>query len=128
MKLEIIISGNPATKKNSPQIISNPATGRPRIIPSKTFTAYQAAAGWQIPPEARNRKIATPVNLRCLYYMQTRRKVDLNNLLEATTDILVKYGVLEDDNSGIVAAHDGSRVYYDKNNPRAEITITDLEE
>jgi hypothetical protein len=55
--------------------------------------------------------------------MPTRRKVDLVNLLEATCDILVKFGVLKDDSSDIVAAHDGSRVLYDKERPRAEIDV-----
>ena len=60
--------------------------------------------------------------------MPTRRKVDLNNLLEASTDMLVFYNVLEDDNSKIVVSHDGSRVFYDKDNPRAEIYIKRVEE
>ena len=60
--------------------------------------------------------------------MPTRRRVDLVNLIEATTDILVKARVLEDDHCRIVAGHDGSRVVYDKENPRAEITITALED
>ena len=60
--------------------------------------------------------------------MPTRRKVDLNNLLEATTDMLVHYKVLEDDNSKIVVSHDGSRVRYDKNIPRTEIFIDRIEE
>jgi Holliday junction resolvase RusA-like endonuclease len=55
--------------------------------------------------------------------MPTKRRVDLTNLLEAIDDILVKYGVLEDDNYNIIDNHDGSRVYYDKENPRTEITI-----
>ena len=55
--------------------------------------------------------------------MPTKRRVDLNNLLEATTDMLVHYGVLEDDNSNIVYSHDGSRVYVDRDNPRTEIYI-----
>ena len=59
--------------------------------------------------------------------MPTHRRVDQVNLLEATLDILVEYGVLADDNSNIVVSHDGSRVLYDKNNPRTEITITDVE-
>ena len=63
-----------------------------------------------------------------VYYMATRRKVDLANLIEATCDILVKAKVLADDNSQIVAAHDGSRVDYDKKNPRAEIWIEEMEE
>jgi Holliday junction resolvase RusA-like endonuclease len=55
--------------------------------------------------------------------MPTRRKVDLVNLLEATHDILVKYEVLADDNSGIIYSVDGSRVMYDKENPRTEVEI-----
>ena len=35
--------------------------------------------------------------------------------------------VLADDNSRIVAAHDGSRVDYDKQNPRVEIWIEEME-
>lgn len=52
--------------------------------------------------------------------------MDLVNLLEATCDILVHYRVLEDDNSKIVVSHDGSRVLYDKENPRVEIWITEV--
>jgi hypothetical protein len=37
--------------------------------------------------------------------------------------VLVKYGAIIDDNSLIVASMDGSRVYYDKDNPRTEIYI-----
>jgi len=62
--------------------------------------------------------------VQCVYYMKTRRKVDLPNLLNATDDILVKAGVVADDNCTIVATHDGSRVDYDKENPRVDITIT----
>ena len=58
--------------------------------------------------------------------MPTRRRVDLVNLLEATDDILVHYKVLEDDNSNIIVSHDGSRVYYDKENPRCHIFIDEV--
>lgn len=58
--------------------------------------------------------------------MDTRRKVDLPNLEEAIDDILVKYNVVSDDCRDIIAAHDGSRVYHDKENPRIEVTITPL--
>jgi Holliday junction resolvase RusA-like endonuclease len=59
--------------------------------------------------------------------MPTRGTVDLVNLLEATCDMLRHYGVIKDDDSSIVASHDGSRVYYDKLNPRTEITITPID-
>lgn len=61
--------------------------------------------------------------MKCVYYMPTRHKVDLCNLLAATCDILVKANVIEDDNSKIIVSHDGSRVLYDKENPRVEIEI-----
>jgi Holliday junction resolvase RusA-like endonuclease len=56
--------------------------------------------------------------------MPTKASSDLCNHLASTCDILVKAGVLADDNSKIVVSHDGSRVLYDKQNPRVEIEIT----
>lgn len=79
----------------------------------------------QIPGRARQ-KIDLPVNVRCVYYMPTRRRVDLTNLLEATDDVLVRAGVLADDHSGIIAAHDGSRVRMDREWPRVEIEIVSM--
>lgn len=79
-----------------------------------------------IPKEARI-NIEHPVNVRALYFMETRRKVDLPNLDECLLDVLVKANVLADDNSKIVVSMDGSRVLYDKERPRTEITITDTE-
>ena len=76
----------------------------------------------------QRQKINFPVSVKCLYYMSTKRRPDLTNLLEATDDILVYYGVLEDDNYNIIASHDGSRVYVDKNNSRTEVFIEPFEE
>jgi Holliday junction resolvase RusA-like endonuclease len=59
--------------------------------------------------------------------MPTKRRCDVVNMLEATLDILVKYGVLADDNSNIVVSMDGSRVLYDKENSRTEVEITPIE-
>lgn len=121
MNLKIILKGDPRTKKNSQQIIK---TGNRRmVIPSPQYRQYEKDCMWQIPPKAKQR-IDFPVNVQCVYYMPTKRRVDLVNLLEATCDILVEGGVLEDDNCRIVASHDGSRVDYDKHNPRVEITLT----
>lgn len=117
--LTIILPGTPITKKNSQQLVY---AGRPMIIPSKAYKDYRKACLAYIQTEAKQ-GIDYAVNLRCVYYMPTRRRVDLCNLLEATCDILMDAGVLKDDNSQIVAAHDGSRVDYDKEQPRVEITI-----
>lgn len=122
MKFEIPLQ--PITKKNSQRIVL--VYGRPIIMPSKQFKDYEKACGKYITPPSK--PIDYPVQVKCIYYMKTKRKVDLTNLLEATDDILVNYKVVEDDNRQIIASHDGSRVYYNKNEPRVEITISKLEE
>ena len=129
-ELRYVISGDPRTKKNSQRILYKGARcpvckkGKiPFVMPSEAFEKYQEAALWELRCP-KHKPIEAPVNVKCLYYMGTKGAVDLNNLLEATCDILVKAHVLADDNSRIVAGHDGSRVLYDKGNPRVEITIT----
>lgn len=121
MNLRIVLPGRPITKKNSQEIIK--VGNRRKVIPSAQYKQYERDCLWQMPSKAKQR-IDMPVNVQCVYYMPTRHRVDLVNLLEATDDILVAAGVLEDDNCRIVAAHDGSRVDYDKHNPRVEITIS----
>jgi len=123
--LNLTIHGAPRTKKNSQRLVN--VNGRSIPLPSKAFKDYEKAALAQI-PNAMRLHIESLCNVKCIYYMPTRRAVDLNNLLEATTDMLVRAGVLDDDNSRIVGGHDGSRVRYDKNNPRVEITISRLED
>ena len=48
--------------------------------------------------------------------------------MEAAHDTLVAAKILADDNNTIIASVDGSRVLYDKENPRTEIFIEELEE
>lgn len=119
--MHITINLAPRTKKNSQRILMNRATGRPFVAPSEQYKVFEAAAGYYI--RRPKEPIDYPVNVKCLYFMPTRRRVDLVNLEEATLDILVRYGVLKDDNYTVVASMDGSRVLYDKENARTEIEI-----
>lgn len=123
--VKINIPLNPVTKKNSQQIFYNSRTRRPFITTSQAYKNYEYEASFYIPKDLN---IDFGVNVKCKFYMGTKRKVDLTNLLEAIDDILVKCGTLADDNSAIIKAHDGSRVLYDKENPRTEIEITAFEE
>lgn len=122
--LTYTLYGAPRTKKNSQQIHRN-AAGRPFVAPSKAFAEYERSCLAQI--KTPYRPVSDAVNVRCVYYMPTKRRVDKTNLEEAILDILVKAGVLEDDNRDIVAGTDGSLVLYDRDNPRVEITITEME-
>lgn len=112
----------PVSKKNSQQILMR-GDGRRFIAPSKAYQQYEKQAGWFL-QGLRGAKIARPVNVKCLYYMEKKKVVDLPNLINATLDVLTEYGVLADDESRIVVSTDGSRVLLDRENPRTEVTIS----
>ena len=117
--MQIVIPGRPATKKNSGRIVK---VGKfSKILPSKTFENYQKVA-------LRCLKNYTgtfdgPVLVKCLYWLPDQRWwPDLVGLLQATSDILEKAGIIENDR--LIIGYDGSRIAgLDKRNPRVEIEI-----
>jgi Holliday junction resolvase RusA-like endonuclease len=121
MKFEIPL--NPVTKKNHGQIIM--CKGHPIMLPSKPYIEYEKKCKEYMPK--LDAPIDYPITLKCTFYMETRRKCDITNLLQAICDIMVKYKVISDDNYNIVASFDGTRVYYDKENPRTIVEITKKE-
>lgn len=122
--MHIIVYGSPRTKKNSQRIVN--AGGFHRIMPSKAYDEWLRECVRQL--RHTDTHIEQPVNVKCLFYMPTKRRVDLVNLLEAVDDMLQdkRIDIIADDNCSIVAGHDGSRVLYDKSNPRVEIRITPM--
>lgn len=114
----------PITKKNSQRIVIR--GNKPCVLPSEKYKEYEAMAMWYIPK--RGEPIDFPVNVKCIFYMATRRQCDLTNHLESIDDVMVKAGLLKDDNYNIISSHDGSRVMVDKNNPRTEVEITRIRE
>ena len=118
-EIRMTIPLQPITKKNHQRIVVH---GKRRMaIPSEQYEQYEAQCGWFV--KGRGMKIDKPCEVTCLFYMKDRRVSDLSNHLESIDDILVKYGVLKDDNSRIIVSHDGSRVLYDPEFPRTEVTI-----
>ncbi|MGN0451835.1 MAG: RusA family crossover junction endodeoxyribonuclease [Acutalibacteraceae bacterium] len=113
----------PVSKKNSQRIVL--AGTRYIPLPSQKYTDYERQAVFFIP--RLREPINYPVNVKCLFYMPTKRRCDLTNMLEAIDDVMVKHRLLADDNYSIIVSHDGSRVLYDKENPRTEVYITRYE-
>jgi len=126
--IEITVPLPPITKKNSMRIMHSSKTGKPFIMPSKQYQGYEAKAVWFCKAQRPREPFETPVEVKCLFYMPTRRRVDLTNLLESIDDVLVRAGVLKDDHSGVIVSHDGSRVLYDKDNPRTVVFIREMDE
>lgn len=121
--IEILLPFRPATKKNSQNLVPTVNKEGKKVhvpIPSKNYKEYESISDYFL----KALKIDYPINVKALYFMPTRRKVDLNNLHSALHDNLTTHNVIVDDNAKVIVSTDGSRVYYDKENPRTEITIT----
>lgn len=121
--MEIVIYGQPRTKKNSSQIAFK---GNKRVLlPSKAFKEYEKVALMQL---ARVQSVRGPVSVLCRYYLQNRAHwPDLVGLLQATSDILQAAKVI--DNDKYIVNYDGSKIAgIDKDRPRAEITIQPINE
>lgn len=113
-RMKFTIPLEPRTKKNHQMI------ARGRIIQGEAYRQYEKDALWFLP---KMEPISEPVNVKAVYYMKSYRRVDLTNLESALLDILVKGGVLADDNWKIVYSTDGSHVEVDSKNPRTEVEI-----
>lgn len=118
----------PKTKKNHSRIIRKKNSNGgfiPILIPSEAFLKYEKECKPYIPKI--DTPIDYPINLKCSFFLKTRRKTDLTNLLQAICDILVDYKVISDDNYFIVSSFDGTFASYDKENPRTIVEITKRE-
>lgn len=111
-------------KKNSQQILFNSRTKRPFIQQSERYLQFENLCGYYL-GKYKDLNINKPINLKCTFYVPDKRRRDLANLLESIQDILVKYGVIADDNYLIVQSVDGSRIVYEKNKSE---TIIEIEE
>lgn len=125
MTVSFTLPLKPVTKKNSGQIVMRGSY--PILLPSKQYMQFEKdSAPYFLRVKMQTGEINYPVNVKCIFYMETHRRVDLCNLLNAVDDAMVASGLVIDDNRDIIAAHDGSRVYFDKNRPRIEITIEEM--
>lgn len=122
--MQITIPLNPVTKKNHGTIVK--VRGKSIMLPSKQYVKYEKECKPYIP--VLEKPIDYPINLKCSFYMQTKRKVDISNLISAISDILTKFNFILDDNRNIVVSYDGSRVYYNKENPHTVVEITKVDD
>lgn len=132
-EIKYTIKGDPRTKKNHSMIAGSrdkcPVCKKPKkqwIKQGSAHDQYAELALWQLKPRPP-RPISCPVNVKCVFYMKTRRKVDKSNLEASIHDLLVEAGILIDDDRDVIATTDGSMVLLDPDNPRVEITITRVE-
>lgn len=119
--IDITLKGRPATKKNSGRIVFK--NGKRIIIPSEAYKNYEDACMWQL--AGKKLHVSGIIVVECKYYLPNKRSwPDLIGLLQATSDILTKAKVIDDD-KWICSYGESCIAGIDKDNPRAEIRIMD---
>lgn len=123
----LTILGVPRVKKNNQAVVlARSRSGKtfPKKVDTPAYKRWHSSAIPQINLQKPSLEIDFPINLACKFYMDSAVKVDLSALYEGIQDVLVELNVITDDNYTIVASHDGSGVFIDRDNPRMEIEIT----
>jgi Holliday junction resolvase RusA-like endonuclease len=122
MSLKLVIYGRPVPKKNSPVMVPG---NRPRLLPSKAFREYEKDALKQV-QQWGNVTFEGEVQVTCLYWFKDWRwRSDLVGLLQGTSDLLEKSGIIANDRN--IYSYDGSRIMGLSPEPRVEISITKRE-
>lgn len=119
--IDIVFKGRPITKKNHGQIVKR--GNKLGYIQSEAYRTYEDACLWQL--AGKKLHISGIVVVECKYYLPNKRSwPDLIGLLQATSDILAKAKVIDDD-KWICSYGESCIAGIDKENPRAEIRIMD---
>lgn len=119
--IDIVFKGRPITKKNHGQIVKR--GNKLGYIQSEAYRSYEDACLWQL--AGKKMHISGIVVVECKYYLPNKRSwPDLIGLLQATSDILAKASVIDDD-KWICSYGESCIAGIDKDNPRVEIRIMD---
>lgn len=126
------------SKKNSKRIITDSRTGKPRITSNDRAKEQEMSMAWAFrnqgvnggwffseePKQYEGRKFVINVSI----WQKNRVRRDLDNQLTAILDGLVAGRVLPDDSNKFIKAICVVDSGVDKEDPRAEIEITEVED
>jgi len=120
--MTLTIPGDTPAKKNSKQIIY--VRGKPLIIPSKAHKAWHDASMKHVkgyPP-----CFYPKCGVFATFYSKTAREADLDNKVSSILDLLVDAGILSSDGWNTVAMQGSMYGGKDKDNPRCEVEIHEI--
>ena len=126
------------SKKNSKKIITNARTGKPQIVSNGhaknqelnmlwEFSAQLKEQGREIFDKPTKEYEGRAFEVEVTIYQPDRKRRDLDNQLTAILDGLVGAMALPDDSNKFIKSLSVKQGGVDKENPRAEITIRELE-
>jgi Holliday junction resolvase RusA-like endonuclease len=117
----ITIHGQVPSQKNSKSVGVNPRTGRVFVTSNKIVKTWQKEALTQL--QAYRGQADGELFITMAFYNKDRRGRDIDNQASSVLDILVKSGLIPDDNCFVVSRMCLMFGGIDKENPRVEITI-----
>ena len=95
--LTITLQGLVRPKKNSKRIVMGLGK-KPVLLSSLGFLAWHKSAMIQLAQGSYPRnKISTPISVKIQFMLSDSRRRDLTNMAESVMDLLVDYGIIEDD-------------------------------
>lgn len=118
--LEIIIPGEVISKKNGQKIIR---CGKfPRIKAGDAYLKWEKQAVQELQFKRINWTGDYPIELHMFFYRKTRRAFDYSNMVESIQDMLIKAGVILEDNFlHVIPVVSGMSI--DKDHPRVVVNI-----
>lgn len=122
--VNITILGNPISQKNSKQIVTNKYTGRTMLISNQKVRDWKQTTALQL-----NRykvKFDKRVQIDFMFYVKDNRRRDLENMISGCQDSLVDAGILKDDSWQWLRINSAD-AKIDRENPRSEMIITEIE-
>ena len=117
--MKIVLLGDVPSKKNSR--ITVRSTGRG--FPSKNYQQWERNQLKQVAGIPQLVSKDSPASIEIRMFPSTRRAGDLTNKAESVNDLLVKAGIIEDDNWFVLRGVSLQFGGVDKENPRVEIEV-----
>ena len=119
----VTINGQTPAQKNGKQIFYNKSTGKPFITSNSTVKTWQQSAVQQL--GLYSARFTSSVKIDYMFYVKDNRKRDIDNMIATVNDSLQAADIISGDHWQVLEIG-SARAEIDKENPRAEITITPL--
>lgn len=124
MTLEITLSGNVPSKKNSKRLIMR--GGKRFFVPSEAHEAWHEEQMYRLGKFRSPKLKLDGLKMTMTLYAGDARKGDLSNKFESIADLFVDAGIIADDNWTVVSRVELIYGGIDRERPRAEIIVEEI--
>lgn len=125
--INITLHGRIPSKKNEHRIARNRKTGARFIRTSSRHDEWHRDAMRELLHQKTPKSRLAKFDLSVWFYAPDRGRADATNKLESVNDLLVDYGVIKDDSWWNIKKLYVDEVQLDRENPRVEIEIVEVE-